>query len=237
VDIHHHLLFGMDDGARDRETMCSMIRAAAADGITAIIATPHAHPGVRPFDVQAYMRALEAARAFCRENALNMRVEPGAELLYSDHACRFLEEGKVPTLAGTDRVLVEFMPDVSFAGLERALAHLVSGGYRPVVAHAERYECLVRRPGRAQKIREALPVYYQINARTIVSGGTLWQRLFLNRMLDRGLIDAVATDAHNLSSRRVLMSQAYDVLCRRIGKKTADELTSGRGVGLTGAGQ
>jgi protein-tyrosine phosphatase len=76
VDIHHHLLYGLDDGPAAFHQMAGMLRAAQEDGIAAIIATPHAAPGLRPFDGALMERRVREARAFCRENALALEIYP-----------------------------------------------------------------------------------------------------------------------------------------------------------------
>lgn len=230
-DIHHHILCGLDDGARDQQMMFDMLRMAAADGITDLVATPHAEPGVRPFSQRLRLAALAAARAYCTGEGLPLRLHDGAEILFTEHAPRLLQEGYIPTLAGTDRVLVEFLPDVPFAQLERALEQLLSSGFLPVIAHAERYACLFSRPVRAAALKRDLPVFYQVNGSTLLRG-TFWQKRFAFRLLDQGLLDAVATDAHNTAGRAVCMTRAHALLESRWGEACADALTGGRLLGL-----
>ena len=70
---------------------------------------------------------------------MELRILLGAEILYTDMTCRLLAEGRVPTLAGTEYVLVEFMPGVRYDALYKALEGILRAGYLPVVAHVERY--------------------------------------------------------------------------------------------------
>ena len=230
-DIHHHILFGMDDGARDQQAMFAMLHMAAADGIAHLVATPHAEPGVRHFPQRMYRAALACARDYCQANGLPLQVYEGAEVLYTQHTCRLLQEGKIPTLAGTDRVLVEFSPDISFLHMQRALEQLLGSGYLPVLAHVERYACLVHRPLRAASLKREFPVFFQVNCSTLLSG-SLISKHFTARLMDQGLLDAVATDAHNTAGRAVCMTRAHALLQERWGAALADALTSGRLLGL-----
>ena len=78
---------------------------------------------------------------------MDLRLLLGAEILYTDMTCRLLSEGRVPTLAGTEYVLVEFMPGVRYDALYKALEGILRAGFLPVVAHVERYACLASRRG------------------------------------------------------------------------------------------
>lgn len=227
MDIHHHLLYGLDDGPRDPGAMRALLERAAAEGISEIIATPHVTPGVVPFDDGRYQAALAEADAHARRLAAPIAVHPGAEILYTDQTPRFLRSGAIPTLAHTDRVLVEFSPDVRYDRLRAALDQIRCSGFLPVLAHVERYRCLTLRPGRAMRLREEAGVFYQMNSRTVLRATGLAQRLFVAGMLKAGAIDAIATDAHNASSRPPEMRRALESIARKYGAEYARRLADG----------
>ena len=227
VDIHHHLAYGVDDGPKSLEQMQKMLLYAANEGIGTIIATPHVTPGVHPFDLEQYRRALDEARSFCAEEGLEIEIMEGCEVLYTDQAPRFLAEGLLPTLNGTDFVLVEFSPDIKFIKMHEALDRLLCEGYRPVIAHAERYDCLLRRPSRVEKLKDELDVCLQMNCSSIIRRKNLRVRFFVKRMLAEALIDALGTDSHNVSSRAANMKAAYRIVKEKYGIKYARRLTNG----------
>lgn len=227
VDVHHHLAYGMDDGPKSSSQMAKMLRRAAKQGIGTIIATPHVTPGVHRFHVNQYRKALQEAREICAEEGLQIEILEGCEVLYTDQTPRLLREGKVPTLAGTDYVLVEFSPDVRYDRLREALEKLMCEGYRPLIAHVERYACLVHRPSRAERMKKETGVLFQMNCDTIVDDQGWWVRRFVRRMLENELIDALGTDAHNVSSRAAHMKQAYRAIQREYGLRYARRLTNG----------
>jgi len=235
-DIHHHLLCGLDDGARDEQMMLAMLKRAAEDGIGQIIATVHAEPGVRRFDLAVYHTVLEKARMFCRKEGLGLSLYEGSEILYTDHACRLLQEREIPTLADTDRVLVEFSPDITLKEMRQALEQLLCGGFVPIIAHIERYHCFVRRPESAILLKEKLPVFYQVNCGSLLHRKNWFQRRFFNHLFRAECIDAVATDAHNLDSRISRMSEAYSLLAARYGRSYAENLTCGSVLGQATTG-
>lgn len=229
TDIHHHILYGLDDGASDREKMQQMLRRAAQDNIGRIIATPHVVPGVKRFDREQYERALQEARAYCRENDLPLELYEGCEILYTSQTCGFLMDGRIPTLAGSDFVLVEFSPDVRYDRMYDALDSLLHSGYLPIVAHVERYACLGQHPARAEQLKDELPeVCFQVNCATVTGEGRSHaERRFLEKLLDWDLVDALGSDAHGVSRRCVQMSAAWKKLKKEFGSAYADELTDG----------
>ena len=228
TDIHHHLLYDMDDGAHSAREMHAMLRRAKEEGIARIIATPHVTPGVEPFNQEQYDRALKEARAYSAEKNLGIEIYPGAEILYTDQTCHFLEDGRVPTLAGTEHVLVEFSPDIKYARLHDALAELLHYGYLPIVAHVERYYCLLKHPSRLLELKKELDICYQVNCATIIKRGGLFTKLFMKKILEWDLLDVIATDAHHASSPRAAnMREAWRILKSEYGGAYANELTDG----------
>ena len=228
IDIHHHLLYDVDDGAQNLQMSLMMAQRAYDGGTRIILATPHVTPGVEFIDEEKFRRRLEDVRAACRKDDMDLRILMGAEILYPDMTCRLLSEGRVPTLAGTEYVLVEFMPGVRFDALYKALEGILRAGFLPVVAHVERYACLASSPRRANLIKDELEgVLFQMNNSTILGGRGFFSDLHTRRLLDEGLIDITASDAHNLRERPTRMREAYEKL-----KEEYDGVYAGN---LTGA--
>ena len=213
TDIHHHLLYGVDDGAQSLQMSLKMAQRAYRGGTRTIIATPHVTPGVEQIDEEKFHKRLEEIHAACRQAGMDLRLLLGAEILYTDMTCRLLSEGRVPTLAGTEYVLVEFMPGVRYDALYKALEGILRAGYLPVVAHMERYACLASSPRRAEMLKKELEgVLFQMNNSTILGGRGFFSDLHTRRFLEEGLIDITASDAHNLRERPTRMLEAYEKL-------------------------
>ena len=227
TDIHHHLMYGIDDGAKNQKRMYEMLELAAADGITRILATSHMTPGVYEFDEAQYQKSLEEARAYIDQEDLNIQIDTGVEVLYTDFTASFLREGRIHTLAGTNRVLVEFSPDVRFERFKDALEQISYAGYVPVVAHVERYNCVTDNLKRALRTREELGAFYQMNCSTVLEAQGIFGNRFARKILKERGIDAIATDAHNVSSRRVHMREAYEAVRRTFSENYANHLVSG----------
>lgn len=228
TDIHQHIVYGMDDGAKSLEESLAMLKAAIRENTSTIIATPHITPGVYAFDLQKFGERLEEVKECCVRQHIPVRLLAGNEILYTDQTCRFLEQGKAMTLAGTEYVLVEFSPNVRYEVLTDALGSVLRAGYLPVIAHVERYACLSMFPPRAKKLKERFEVRFQMNTSSVLGGKGFWMDRFCRFLLKEGLVDAVASDAHNTTTRPTRMRKAYLEIKRQYGGGYADYLT-GRG--------
>lgn len=222
-DIHAHFLYGVDDGAKTKADMEAMLDAAHADGVTALVATPHATPGVYPLDHELVRERLEEAQAYCRSREYPMTLYAGAELMYTPALDRFAQEGRLPTLAGSGDVLLEFAPDVVYEELEAAVGMLERAGYQVILAHIERYGCLYRRKN-AYRLKQQHPVRYQMNCSTILNGRGWLKDRQIQKWLAEEIIDFVATDSHDVSKRPTQMRAAHAALCQRCGEAYADRL-------------
>lgn len=224
TDIHAHFLYGLDDGAKDRCEMEAMLDAAHAGGITDLFATPHVTPGIESFDTELYWERMEEARRYCRQRGYALTLYSGAEILYTPAMEQYARNRRLPTLADSNHVLIEFLPDISYREMEAAAACLERGGYIPVLAHVERYRCLYLRK-HAFSLKEHRNVRYQVNANTVLSSGGFFRGHVLKDWFRRGLVDFVASDAHDCSKRPFLMRKAYVALERLYGQDEAKRLT------------
>ncbi len=224
TDIHHHLLYGLDDGPSTVDEMERMLVSAFRDDIRRIMVTPHVSPGIIPFDEEAFYYRLEEAKAFCNREKLGLELLPGAEVLYTPMATSLLRQKRIPALNNTEYVLIEFLPDVQYEALEKGVASLLHSGFFPVLAHVERYHCLLRRPKLAAKLKARYDVLYQVNCATVVEEKGIWIKRFCRQMFGEGLIDVVATDAHDTVLRICRMKEAYRLLALRYGANYAARL-------------
>lgn len=226
VDLHHHLIYGMDDGAQSLEDMQKMLLRAELEGVTELVCTCHVTPGYQPFLREKYQQHFAEAEAFIAERGLNLRLHTGCEVLYTDASARLLREGHYPTLAGSDTVLVEFTPDTSFRQLAEAAARFGMAGYGVLFAHVERYDAL-RNLKNVRTLRDEYGVLMQMNTNTVTAKKSFFTERWVRHMLADGYIDCVATDSHNLSSRPCKMRMCYEMLAERYGSELADELCGG----------
>lgn len=230
IDLHQHLLWGLDDGPQTPEDTCAMLKEAHAQGIRQIIATPHACPGIEPFDLEKYQLHLHQAQQYCRDMQLDITLLPGAEIAWTYHTVAALRRGQVPTLAGTDHVLIELWPTVTWREVRSIATELLRAGFTPVFAHVERYRCFTWQPEKAIDFRDELPVCYQLNASAVLDRGNTITRRFVRRLLEAQGIDAVASDAHDCRYRPQRLAEAYEALLDRCSPEYAHALVHFKGV-------
>lgn len=226
TDMHCHVLPGLDDGASSEEESLQMLKAAAEQGIEAVIATPH-YSGMfkndSPEQVRKKCRALEKRAQ--REIAPGFRIYPGEEIFCSEESIEKLKAGKLLTLADSRYLLIEFLPNVPYSALYRAARELVFAQYLPIFAHIERYGAL-RQEGRVEELIEA-GAYMQMNYRHI--GGrwytetTRWCR----KMLKRENIHFLGTDMHNVTTRGPQTKKAMRWLAKHPDKEYVRSICSG----------
>ena len=233
VDIHHHIVYGVDDGARSFEDMQKMLLRAASENVGDIICTSHGTPGGHPFPADAYIEHLAKGQAWADEQGLEIRLHNGCEILYTDASPRLLKEGHFPSLNDTWNVLVEFSPDAEFKRLCEAARMLGNVGFQVIFAHVERYSAL-RNFKNVQELREEYGVYMQMNSNTVTTKKGFFTDRWVRHMLDEGFIDCIGTDAHNISSRPCSMKLCHEMLKARYGQDTADEMCGGFARNLLG---
>lgn len=233
VDIHHHLIYGVDDGARSLEHMQQMIQKAVGEGVTDIFCTTHITPGHNPFPSEKYLEHMDEGRAYIAQEGLNMRLHTGCEILYTEATARLLKEGQIPTLAFSDAVLVEFTPDMSYRELAEAATSIGMAGFNVLFAHVERYDAL-RNLKLVHELRDEYGVYMQMNANTVTTKKGFFTERWVRHMLEEGYIDCIGTDAHNTSFRPCNMRMCHEMLTGRFGQEAADDLCGGFARRLTG---
>lgn len=145
VDIHSHILPGIDDGSHDIDESVAMLELAYNEGIGTVIATPHYGRCNPNFDVakcDELIDELNKLVANSGDKYEEMRILPGNELLYHTDISQEVMSGKAHSIADGDRVLVEFYNRVDYPMIVACVHEFKDAGYRTIIAHAERYECL-----------------------------------------------------------------------------------------------
>lgn len=206
IDIHCHILPGFDDGSDNLEESLTMARMAAASGVTGIVATPHfrGEKASLPSLPTLYGKYLLLNEFITRENP-GLTLYPGAEILCLPETIALAKSRLLPTIGDTDYLLVEFFfnaPADYLNGMLRSLAEL---GYRPVIAHPERYDA-VRRDPRLLESWFRRGYVLQLNKGSVLgSFGPQVEKTALFA-LRNGLAHLIASDAHGASRRTTDMT-------------------------------
>jgi protein-tyrosine phosphatase len=215
VDLHCHILPGVDDGAENLEDALDMARTATACGVTDLAATPHFQGDMEgPKALERFYRRFRMMEETLKEEKIPLRLHLGAEILCTQETIRLAREGLLPTISDTDYVLCEFFFDSPFDYMDEILEAIAGEGYLPVVAHPERYGAIQRDPRRAaQWFRRGYVI--QVNKGSIL--GTFGSRVqeAARWLLERGFIHVIASDAHSPRRRTTDLSRLRSWLLER----------------------
>jgi protein-tyrosine phosphatase len=223
VDIHCHLLPGIDDGAKSWDDAVAMARLAADDGTTTIIATPHQlgnfsrNRGDEIRNLAGEMqRRLEDAQ-------VPIRVLPGADVRIEPEMVKRIQSGEVLTLGDHRRHVLLELPHELYFPIDAVLTELARGRLVGILSHPERNEGILRQPGVLAPLVEA-GCLMQITAGSL--GGSFGPacREFAEWMLSEGLVHFAATDGHGPRSRRPLMGRAFERVRQLTNEETATDL-------------
>lgn len=221
VDIHCHLLYGVDDGPQAMEESVKMLKSAAEQGITDIILTPHYRRGMFKFEKETVLANKAALEDKARE--IGVRLHLGTEFHVNGDIIEYLESGRCLTLADSEYVLTEYEYDTDYSYIFRMSHELMRHGYIPVIAHVERYACLVRTPKRLEELQE-IGALIQINAAAVIGEEGWKTKSFCKKVLKHGWADVVASDSHGIKKRVCYLEEAYDYIAEKYGEKMAYRL-------------
>ncbi len=216
IDIHAHILPGMDDGSDSLETSMRMLRCAAQDGISAIILTPHNKPGHRHTRLDMLADGMERLREMLSEEAVSMELYLGSELYYRSGILEELQNNTAGTMAGSRYVLVEFNPMEDYDYIRNGIYSLQTGGYYPILAHAERYLNVCAAKYGIEDLIE-MGCYIQVNAGSIMGRSGSKAKRFTRKLLKQRQVHFVATDAHDLEERPPRLLECVEYIRKKYG--------------------
>jgi len=223
VDIHHHLLPGLDDGSNSMETSVEMARLAVADGITHVVCTPHAN-GQYDFDPRVNVARTDELRARLAESKIPLTLGNGCDFHLSfDNVKQAQTDPSRFSINGLGYLLVE-VPDYGLPpGLTETYYELQLAGLTPILTHPERNPTLQNDPNRlADWLRGG--VLIQVTADSLTGHKGRHAQRMAHDLLEKRWVHFLATDAHNTTSRPPRMREAHDLVASRYGASYAHAL-------------
>ena len=219
VDIHCHILPEVDDGAWDLETAMEMARMAVRCGVRRIIATPH-FQGVPDSleEIPHIIHQYQLLKNAMEQEKLELQLLPGAEILCLPQTLELARIGRLPTLGDSRYVLTEFYFDASWEFMDTTLEKLQSYGYRPVVAHPERYGAIQREPDRAGRWFDR-GIVLQVNKGSVLGAFGRRAEETAVRLLYRGNIHIIASDAHSPHRRTTDLTGVREWALAHLGRE------------------
>ncbi|MFZ2089451.1 MAG: CpsB/CapC family capsule biosynthesis tyrosine phosphatase [Desulfobaccales bacterium] len=231
IDLHTHILPGIDDGPRSLEDALEMARLAVEDGITTMVATPHLF---RRKSVELEMlnspevirQAVARFNDKLAEENIHLTVLPGCEAPLFPEIIKYVDEGRIITINDGQRYLCLEMPDTVIPpATEDIIFQLNSRGITPIITHPERNMVFYQMPDKLRRLI-SLGCLAQITARSLTRGFGWGVARFTKKLVREGLVKLMATDAHSVAHRPPLMGAALKKLKKMLGETRALDMVA-----------
>jgi len=220
IDIHTHILPGVDDGSQSIDDSIVMAEIAVECGVTDLVATPHVGAECR---TERLTEAFQSLREELKQRDIPLRLHYGMEILGSGDIRERILDGELAGLNGSAYYLVEFYFDESPEYIGNCLDGMLEAGVVPVIAHPERYGCVQRWP-------QLLYEWVGMGCVTQANKGSFLGRFGRHAartaevMLEYGLITCIASDGHNPYRRTNYLGDIRNWLSERAGEEAAELL-------------
>ena len=221
IDIHCHLLYGVDDGPDTIEESIKMLKIAEEQGVTDIILTPHYRRGMFKYDKEQILKNKKELDKYAEEIGICLHL--GTEFHVNGNILEYLENGRCLTLADSEYVLTEYEYETEYSYIFKMTQELLRHGYIPVIAHVERYRCLVKEPKHLDELQE-IGAWVQMNAGAIIGEDGWGVKNFCKKVLKNGWVDVVGSDSHDIKKRACYLEDCYDYITDKYGEKLAHRL-------------
>jgi len=222
IDLHCHILPGLDDGSPDMAVSLAMARLAAKDGITDTVATPHLFRGASNLtDFGMLGRKLKEFQAELERQAIPLAVHCGVEVRFSHNLIEEIRKHrKNIVLAGSSYMFIEFPFDYVYTGAREVFFEIMNEGLIPILAHPERITTFISHPERLFELVET-GALVQLNAGSILGhyGSQVRETALL--CLRLSMVHFIASDGHNTESRPPVLSEAARAAGSIVGPEAA----------------
>ncbi len=228
IDLHCHLLPGIDDGAADLNVSLEMARIAVDDGIGMTACTPHIYPGLFENTGPQIKRDVERLRAALQAADIALEITYGADIQVVPELLDGLRSGRMPTLHGTRYFLFEPPHHSVPSGFTDLIFAVLAAGYVPVITHPERLTWLDEEhyPWFVAAVRGG--AWIQLTSGAVTGRFGRRPKYWSERFLDDGLVHILATDAHETHHRRPLLAEGRHAAAQWVGADEAELLVMGR---------
>jgi len=231
IDLHNHILPGLDDGAADVSVAIGMAKMAVDEGTTVLACTPHILPGLYHNRGDLIRREVAKLQQVLTGQGIPLNLVIGADVHLVPDLSAGLREGRLLTLADSRYVLIEPPRHVYPARLAEALFSLIVAGYVPILTHPERLAWINTHYAEILRLFHG-GVWMQITAASLLGKFGKPARYWSERMLDEGRVHILASDAHDLTRRPVNLRAGRDAAALRVGEEEAEHMVSTRPEGI-----
>jgi len=227
IDLHCHLLPGIDDGAPDEATSLEMARIAVADGICTTACTPHIYPGLYENDAAGIIARVGSLQRRFVDEGIKLALTIGADAHLTPELLGRLKARTAPTLAGGRYFLLEPPHTVAPPRFAETVFDFIAAGFVPVLTHPERLTWI--KPHYAAFVALVKSgVWMQVTAGSLTGRFGEGAKYFAEKMLDDGLVHLLATDAHSVRHRAPLLAEGSKAAEKWVGAAEARRLVVDR---------
>ncbi len=223
IDIHSHILPGLDDGSRSIQQSLEMLRIAYEEGIELMIATPHNMPGKGQPSQETVRKRAEKLQELAKQEDILIPILIGTEHYFREEVLEALEDEAGITMNSSEFVLIEFEPMVEKTYFRNALRDVLGTGHRPIVAHVERYAKVMEDKTMLADLKK-MGVLIQVNAASVIGDNGRQAKKDVKWLLKQRLVDFVATDAHSDGRRAPFMNKCAKYLYKKYDAEYVNEL-------------
>lgn len=226
IDLHCHILPGVDDGAQTLDDGLAMARMAVADGIRTACLTPHLHPERYPNTRVGLVAATHRFQAALDQHGIPLKLKAACEARLSIELLDLIADDAVPFLGSVDGyriLLLEFPHQTIPVGADRLINKLFSLKIRPLIAHPERNKAVMAQPDKIHPF-VAQGCWLQVTAGSLAGRFGQPARDVAFALVENDWATVIASDAHDATHRPPVLSEGMAVLRQRFGEKTAHRL-------------
>jgi protein-tyrosine phosphatase len=227
IDLHSHILPGIDDGAGSLDIAIEMAKMAVADGIEVMACTPHFMPGMYDNTSGDVRRRVAELNSELMDRDIELALVVGSDAHMRPDFLSCLRSGDILTLHDSQYVLFEPPHNIMPQRLEDLLFNISVSGYTPVLTHPERLKWIEHSYPVMQQLAKS-GIWMQITSGSLTGRFGKRPQYWAQKMLAEGLVSILATDAHNTRSRPPLLAEGYEIAKSELGREQALHLVSTR---------
>lgn len=211
IDIHSHIIPGIDDGSKNIEMTLEMLKNAERDGTKEIVATPHYLLEYGELTIEEVKVFVEEINTIIKSEGINLKVYSGQEIYYTENIIEYYMDGKIGTINDSRYMLIEFPIHKLSKNISNVLYELQIRGIIPIIAHPERYKAIIDKPSRINRfINEGY--LFQMNAGSLEGKFGANVKKTAEIFLANKIYNFIGSDAHNIKNRTTGLSNATAIL-------------------------
>lgn len=221
-DMHCHIVPLVDDGAQSVKEAFTMLQMEYDQGVRKIIVTPHFRREMFETPPEIIKKHFLVLRRLADKIGPDLKVFLGCEFYATVEMLEYLRSDRLYTLAGSRYVLTEFSASTEEKYIRDRLYNLLSSGYKPIVAHIERYKCMKD----MDLVEELLNMgaYMQVNTDSVLGKNGHAVKKYCGKLLEEGFVQYIGSDCHGSKHRVTRIGDAYTYVSKKLGRKAADEI-------------